>query len=226
MNRITNFLIVIGIFTILGIDSIYSQGMFEFHAGLSNPMSDFGSDSDYNDEAGGALTGINVGLKYTYLLNDKGVGLYAGLDFNYNGLSQKMKKEVKEVFGGIYNATYDYFEYYNFPISGGLYYIYEANNNVSIFGNGGLTLNFLKVSDLGITAYGETLKFKFDIANSLGYRLGGGILFNKRVSIAVDYWGLGKHDMSAEVSLAGDHEDFDGGEITVDILPLTLGYNF
>ena len=223
MNRIFNCLIVLGIFTGY---NIYSQNNFELHAGLSNPISDFGSDDVNNDEAGGATTGINVGFKYTYQLNDEGVGLFAGFDFNYNGLAQNMKNELREIFGEIGSTKYDFFEYYNFPVSGGLSYTYAANSNISIFGNGGLTLNFLKISDLGIGVYGGTAKLKFDLATSLGYRISGGVIINKKTSIAINYWGLGKHDMNSEMSFAGEHEDFDLGEIKVDILTLTLGYNF
>ena len=211
-------------------DETYSQNNFSIHAGVAYPLSDFASEDINNDKAGGAATGFNIGLKYTYQLSDNGLGLFAGLDFNYNGLTKDSKNDIKELFEsiGVVNADYTFFKYYNIPISAGLNYTYEANEKVDLFANAGLTFNLLKVSNFVIEADRFKITTEIDLANSIGFKIGGGILINKKMSIAIDYWGLGNHNLNGESKgegLAVRSEEIDAVQ-KVDLFTMTLGYNF
>jgi hypothetical protein len=73
---------------------------------------------------------------------------------------------------------------------------------------------------------GERIEAKYDPSYGIGFRLGGGIIFNDKVSIAIDYYALGKHDINVDVSYPdGTSENYDG-EYKVDILTLKLGLHF
>lgn len=65
----------------------YSQGNVTIHFGPSFPVSDFASDDIDDEDAGGAAVGINFGLQYIYPLSESGLGLFGGIDFNYNVFS-------------------------------------------------------------------------------------------------------------------------------------------
>jgi hypothetical protein len=66
---------------------------------------------------------------------------------------------------------------------------------------------------------------EIELANSIGFKIGGGILVNQKISISIDYLGLGKHDINGKVKTTGYSEKVDG-EGKVDLLTLTLGFKF
>ncbi len=90
----------------------YSQSRFGMQFGLANPLSDFASEDIYDDRAGLAAHGFNLGLKYHYQFSKNGIGLFSGLDFNYNSLAKDCKNDIKEVFKsyGIYQANYTFYK--------------------------------------------------------------------------------------------------------------------
>lgn len=205
-----------------------AQNDFGIHVGIASPLSDFGSQDINNEKAGGAGTGFNFGLKYTYELSDNGLGLFAGIDFNNNGLTKGYKSDIEKAFEdiGLLGADYTYFKYSNIPISVGLCYTYEANEKVSLFGNAGLSLNLLKVSDFVVEGSGLKVTTEFDLASSIGFRVGGGILINKKVPIAIDYFGLGSHSINSTARVDGVLPEEVNFELNVSLLTISVGYNF
>lgn len=196
------------------------------HFGPSFPVSDFGSDNIFDEDAGGAAVGFNIGLKYTYPLNDKGLGLFGGIDFNYNGLKKDFKDDVEDLVESLYgNVDIKFSKYINIPVTAGLHYAYQADDKIGVFANAGLAINFLKMTNMELKADGQKSTQKMDLAYGIGFKIGGGILINKKTSISVDYFGLGKHDMDGEVESGGSSQDIDG-ELKVDLLTLTLGFRF
>lgn len=81
------------------------------------------------------------------------------------------------------------------------------------------------MTNMELKADGQKSTQKMDLAYGIGFKIGGGILINKKTSISVDYFGLGKHDMDGEVESGGSSQDIDG-ELKVDLLTLTLGFRF
>ncbi len=205
----------------------YSQGNVTIHFGPSFPVSDFASDDIDDEDAGGAAVGINFGLQYIYPLSESGLGLFGGIDFNYNGLKKDVKDDVEELFEsmGINNADYKFYKYINIPITAGLNYSYQADDKIGVFANAGFALNFMKITDMEIEVSGQTVTQEMDLANSIGFKIGGGILINQKTSISIDYFALGKHDIEGEIKTTGYSEDVDG-EGKVDLLTLTLGIKF
>ena len=223
-----NFKIIAFVFLSVFLTSkTYSQGNVSIHFGPSFPVSDFANDDLDDEDSGGAAVGLNVGLKYIYPLSESGLGIFGGIDFNYNGLKKDVKDDIEEIYEslGIYNADIKYFKYINVPITAGLNYSYQADDKIEVFANAGLALNFLKITDVELKVIGQTVTEEFDLANCIGFKIGGGILINQKTSISIDYFGLGKHDIESTVKTTGYSVDTDG-EQKIDLLTLTLGFRF
>ena len=206
----------------------FSQNNLGIHIGISNPISDFASENPNNAMAAGAAIGFNIGLKYTYQLSDNGLGLFASLDFSRNSLTKDIKNDIEDVFEsiGLLGANYTFYNYYNIPISAGLNYIYLPNEKVGLFTNVGITFNLLKLSDFVVEGSGVKITSKYDLASAFGFKVGGGIIINDKISIAIDYLGLGKHTINGKARVDGiSSEDIDV-EIKVNLLNITIGYNF
>ncbi len=204
--------------------STKSQESYIIHVGISLPLSDFGSEDPNNDYAGGAATGISAGFQYIYPITETGLGIIAGLDMHYNSVSKSVQDDIKSYFNsmGIYNAEFTFYKHINIPVSAGLNYTYKADDRLSVFANAGLTLNFYKMTDMVITVDTQDVTTSFDAASSVGFKIGGGILLNNRISLAVDYWGLGNHEITGEMSSGGQTENINGKQ-KVDIFSVTLG---
>lgn len=220
-------IIVFTLLTFTLITKTYSQGNVSIHFGPSFPVSDFASDDMDDEDAGGAGLGLNVGLQYIYPLSESGLGLFCGIDINYNGLKKDVKDDVEELYEamGINNPDIKYNKYINIPLTAGLNYTYQADDKIGVFANAGLAVNFMKITDMELKGNGQTVTTEMDLANSIGFKIGGGILINQKTSISIDYLGLGVHDIEGEVKTTGYSEDIDG-EVKVDLLTLTLGFKF
>jgi len=202
----------------------YSQGNMSIHFGPSLPVSNFGSSDTNNEKAGGAAVGLNLGVQYVYPLSKSGLGLFGGVDFNYNGLQQSVKDDLKASMGlSNTSANIKYFKYINVPVTAGLNYTFQADKKIGVFANAGLALNFLKITNLEVEVNGQTVKQEMDLASNFGFKIGAGILINKKTSIAVNYFGLGEHDVKGKVTGPGYSEDVTG-KGKVDLVTLTVGF--
>src|SRR5690349_15323623 len=102
----------------------YSQSSFSLHAGPAFPVGDFGDDDVNDEDSGGAGIGINLGGKYLYSLNDKGLGLYVDVGFNFNALKKSVKDDTKEALDDYIGMDADikFYKYINVPLTAGLSY--------------------------------------------------------------------------------------------------------
>lgn len=207
------------------ITKAHSQEGVSLHFGPAMPVSDFAADDILDEDDGGAAVGLNVGLKYVYPLTENGLGLFGGIDINYNGLQRGYKDDVEDFYKelGVRNPDITFFKYINIPLTVGLNYTFLADEKVSLFANGGLALNFLKITDMEIEANGAKVTTEIDMASNLGVKIGGGIILNQKTSIAINYYALGKHDMEGKMKSGGLSEKFEG-EAKVDIVTLTVGF--
>jgi opacity protein-like surface antigen len=215
------------LFSVLFVTNTYSQGNFSIHFGPSIPVMDFAADDLDDEDAGGAAVGLNVGLKYVYPLSESGLGFFGGIDFNYNSLKKEVKDDMEEMYEmmGISNLDIKYFKYINVPITAGLNYDYQVDEKTSVFANAGLGLNIFKMTDAQLEGNGQTVTTEMDVSTNIGFRIGGGFLINKKTSIAINYYGLGEHDLDGEVKSSGYSEDLDG-KAKIDFVTLTLGFKF
>lgn len=208
----------------LPLTKTFSQG--SFHVGTSIPLLDFASDDLNNEDAAGATVGFNAGFQYLYPFSESDFGLFGRIDFMYNGLSDEIKDYLKDAYdnAGV-DADITLQKYINVPITAGLNYSFQADEKVAIFANAGLVVNFLKITDAEVKVGNEKLTDEFDVTKNVGFKVGAGILFNDKISIAVDYFGLGTHDIDGKETYDDESVDIDG-ELKVDLLTVSLGINF
>jgi len=89
-----------------------------------------------------------------------------------------------------------------------------------------MTYNFFRVTDYTYdTMFGDML-FEADWANSFGFRTAIGILYKQKASISIDFLGLGKHEVDIKMIDTGTVEMEGTKEAKVNMLTLTLGWNF
>lgn len=205
----------------------YSQGHVSIHFGPSFPVLDFGSDNISDEDAGGADIGFNFGLQYTHPISDKGLSIFGGVDFSYNGLQKDATNDIKEIYEslGINNAEYKFYKYINIPITAGLNYTYQPEDKLGVFVNAGIALNFCKMTDMEMTYNGRLVSTEMDLAHSIGFKLGAGVLINQKVSISLDYLGLGIHEFQGMAKTIG-YSEIIKGEGKIDLITLTLGVKF
>jgi opacity protein-like surface antigen len=106
-----------------------------------------------------------------------------------------------------------------------LHFSYQADDKISVFSNAGIAFNFLKITNMDLTASGQTVTQEMDVAYGIGFKIGGGILIKQKASISIDYLALGNHDFDGRIESSGYSEAIDG-EGKVDLVTLTLGIKF
>ncbi len=117
-------------------------------------------------------------LQVIFPVNDKGLGIFGGVDLIYNPLKNDVKDDIEDDMDD--DADVTHLTYINIPISAGLNYTYPANEKVSIYGNVGLTLDFLKVTEMTIEIDKDKTEITFDMSNKVGMLIGGGSCSIKR----------------------------------------------
>ncbi len=216
--------IFLSLVVVFALFNAYSQGSFEIHVGTGIPLSDMSRGGiglgEGDTEYGSAIAGITMGLKYNYQVTPNGLGVFAGLDFIYNGINKAYKDDMETYFSLFGITEYEFHSFYNIPLSLGGFYKYSANENIAFYGNAGATLNFFKSSDLVI----GNSTFQADWSNNIGFMIGAGVTYKERVSFQVNYLGLGKHDYTVVNTSTPEYPS--DGEEEINMLTLTIGFNF
>jgi len=213
------------IFLLFAGRGLFAQGRFSFGAGGAFPTGNFASSDVTNSEAGGASAGIAVILRYSWSFSDNGLGLFGGVDLYHNTLSVDVRNILRQEFlaAGIANADYRFYSYFNIPVTTGLMFTQRINQKLIVLANLGVAGDIMKTSDLIVKVNkDEVARAKFSPDMKVGFKVGGGIRFNERTTLSVDYLGLGKHKTTAKVSGSGDTAQINA-EQQVNILTVTLG---
>jgi hypothetical protein len=196
-----------------------SQNQYHIHLGTAIPISNFAL-YGMNDIMSDPTVGINIGWKYLYRFTDKGIGVFAGIDFMYNGISKEYKEEVEKWPDFLWTDPPKYHAYYNIPISTGISYDFRLNDNLFLSCNAGITVNSLLISDLDIGIY----KNSSNPALGLGGKIGVSLIIKNRVSINLDYLGLGSHTVLCE-SMTGltQYKEEWSQDLNLHMLTFTMG---
>jgi len=198
--------------------------LFLIGLGAAFPMGDFAGNDITSDVDGGAQTGLDLNFNYVYSFSENGLGLFGGLDICYNGLRGDVKSSVKKLYEsmGIHGADYNFYSYYNIPVSAGFIYTQKVKEGLSLFTNLGLAADIMKMSDMVISLNGQeiTVETKPDI--KMGFKISCGLIENK-TTVSINYMGLGKHDLKATVSSGSNSQKIEGKQ-KVGILTITLGF--
>ncbi len=207
------------VFSQIDVSNTDREDGWSFQIGLSTPLADFREEfDDSDDEFGGATYGLAAGLKYNKPVNSAGLDVIAGLNVFYNGLSNDTKDNLENLLEG---ADHTFFRYFNIPIFGGLQYELPSDNDNVFFANASILANTLITTDWVIKYDGEKQTIEHDIANSFGISLGCGLQLNEKISILVNYYNLGEHDV--DYTRIIDNEKYkDDYKIKVNLATLTL----
>jgi hypothetical protein len=167
--------------------------------------------------------GINTGIRYSYIFSSIGIGAFAGIDFMYNGISEEFIEEVEKFDAPYTEDNPVIHENYNIPFSTGICYDFMLNDNLLLSSKAGITANSFIISD---SEYWSS-KSSTDPSFSVGAIIGVGLIIKDRVSISVDYLGLGKHTVEGETTwgLIPSTEEFSMN-LNIHMLTLTAGISF
>ena len=161
-------------------------------------------------------------------LNDKGLGLYLDAGFNFNGVKNSVKDDVEDRLSDLLGTDVDisFYKYINIPVTAGLNYEFKANDQISLFGDLGIGVDFFKVTNMEIEADGEKVENSFDLSTHLAYKIGGGLLIQDKYMVSLHYNALGNHSVSGESKYDGVTEDLGSEDLKVNLLTLTFGIKF
>lgn len=206
----------------------FPQGNLNIHFGPSFPLNDFGNSDFSEEDAGGATIGLNAGIQYYYQLNPQKLSLYGQLDFHYLDLQDDYTDAFETNYTIPYSTgtlDYNYYSYIMFPVTGGVNYLLTSSQKVKIYGNAGITANFLKMTDMTIELNNNgEIRYTYEWANNTGYNIGGQLIFNQNTSFAIQYFSCGEHhiDFSKSSPFTTDQE-YDS-KLTISMLTLTVGF--
>jgi hypothetical protein len=215
----------------LTVGQAFAQDYFVFHAGLSSPVSNFASEDINNSKAAGAGLGLNMGLQYNNGPSKSGLGVFFGIELNYNGLKAEIKDDFEDDLKmemlalGLTDVDISFYKYINVPVTIGLKYKVALDQGIAAFGNAGLALNFLKVTDMDVVAADVLVTTTFEMGIGIGYKVGGGFIINDKISLACNYFSIGDMDVNTKTYTVG-YSQQAGGRISVDMLTFAIGYKF
>ena len=218
----------------------FSQVSASLHLGPSFPVSDFMSLYTLdNKEVNGASIGFNISNQYIVPLSKLGFGLFGGIDFNYNDVKKESKNSIEgsyksfiENYGAMSNLIkIKHIKYINLPLSTGINYSYDKNDQIGVFINSGLVFNCLKTTNFRVSHNNssEGIINKFELATNFGFKIEGGILISQKIYLSFAYLGLGQHKVKGEFfRTSGDALIDDSSEefttnVKVDVFNLTVG---
>ena len=121
------------------------------------------------------------------------------------------------------DADIKFYEYINFPLTLGLDYTFQSDKNTNVFFRGAVVANFLKTTDYTVAVGTSKLSIVFDWAKNYGFKVGGGVLINKKTIIALDLYGLGEHSIDATLNQDGEAENLNIKQ-KINFLTLTIGF--
>lgn len=194
-----------------------AQNINEIQISLATPGGEFADDDAlfYDEDSGyyfagdgGAATGIYLGYKFMSPINIDGWYWSLSAGFMYNDFASGIKDDWEKVLDGVDSYTLP--KYYNIPIFAGLQYEKVISDGFNLFGETGIGLNTLILSDFNFeeTDY-QTHTLDFEPSVKLGLKLGGGVVFQNKYVVTLNYLLLGSHKVNYEVIEFYGENDFD-----------------
>lgn len=218
-----------------------AQTHFSIHLGAGFPQGDFGTYKnpervviETNGKHGGATIGFNIGMKAKIdIPSIEGLGIIATGDFFLNGITNDIEDDMDKD----YAVTLP--KYINIPLMVGANYTYPIADNIGLFGEAAIGINFRKITDLtleGEDDVEEVDEISFDNATSLAFQVGAGFIFNEKFSVGIHYYSLGTSKVKGDVDYSyidpyyGEEHSgsgsIKGGKLSTSILALRIGFHF
>ena len=212
--------------------TLNAQTKSELQIGLAVPQGDFADDDEDDaifDGDGVAGTGFYLGYKLLSPLSTDGLYWTFNAGIMYNDLQSDFKDDLEDAVDDA--DDYSLPKYLNIPILAGLQYEKTISDGLNLFGEAGVGLNILKITNRSYEedVYEELMTFKPSVG--LGFKIGGGIVLQEKYTISLNYLGLGSHKVKYEYEYVYDGESesdddkFDKA-LSVSSLNITFGIRF
>ena len=207
---------------------VFSQGKSEAHLGPAFPFFSFSDHNIETEGAGGASTGIGLGLKYSYPVSKTGFNIFAGIDLIYNGLNKDFMNNLKASIAGTYGqgAEIKPFSYLNIPIVLGTNYRFYSKNNIDFFAEMGLGMNILKKFRLKVVSGEIQYKENYNFSGKLAILTGITAIYKQKYPISLNFLMPEKHQIKGKKIMMGTSLDLNDEVQKVCFLSLTIGYLF
>jgi hypothetical protein len=206
--------------------SVFSQAQSHLwvHAGTGFPVGDFFDQGHEYVNIGPA-----AGIKYTYTFKETGLSLFCSADFLYNTIKKDYRESIIQLIesgGPFTNVEMEFSEYINVPVIAGLQYSVGLFKPVATFGEAGLGVSLLKLTDSKYQSDQTNGNVSYSIDPAFSYKAGLGFLIIERISVAVHYYGLGKHTINYKIETSDGIQESVESEKKGSELALRLGYRF
>lgn len=235
------------------IGAVQAQNSFSLRFGLAMPTSNYADAmADYsndvlryglqdNSKKGGAGIGFSAGMQVNLGVKSvKGLGVILSGDVFYNSTNSDVvdffEEFVDDNEGTNYEISFLTPKYIHIPLMAGLSYTFDLKDNVAIFGEGALGANVRIITELeeyqATTTQERIDTWYYNAATSFAYRVGAGVVFNKKYSLGVDFYNHGTAKAEGEkvteqngVTQNGTLK-FKGGKITGTNVAIRFGIKF
>ena len=212
--------------------TLNAQTKSELQIGLAMPQGDFADDDEDDaifDGSGVASTGFYLGYKILSPLKTDGLYWTFNAGIMYNDLQSDFKDDLEDEMDDA--DDYSLPKYLNVPILAGLQYEKSLSDGFKLYGEAGLGLNILKLTNRSASKDDYEFKETFKPSVKLGYKIGAGIVLQDKYTISLNYLGLGSHKVKYEheEKYDGDSESYDDKfekALSVSSLNITFGIRF
>ena len=212
--------------------TLNAQTKSELQIGLAVPQGDFADDNEkyaiYRGD-GVAGTGFYLGYKLLSPLSTDGLYWTFNAGIMYNDLQSDFKDDWEDEMDDA--DDYSLPKYLNVPVLAGLQYEKTISDGLNLFGEAGVGLNILKITNESYEYdYSEYLR-TFKPSVKLGFKIGAGIVLQEKYTISLNYLGLGSHKVKYEYEYEiygeseSDDDKFDKA-LSVSSLNITFGIRF
>lgn len=209
-----------------------AQTKSELQIGLAMPQGDFADDDEDDaifDGSGVASTGFYLGYKSLSPLKTDGLYWTFNVGIMYNDLQSDFKDDLEDEMDDADDFSLP--KYLNVPVLAGLQYEKSLSDGFKLYGEAGLGLNLLKLTNLSASEDDYDMKMTFNPSVKLGYKIGAGIVLQDKYTISLNYLGLGSHKVKYEYEeeYDGDSESDDDKfekALSVSSLNITFGIRF
>lgn len=206
MKKYLFFAIFFAIFFASCVITLNAQTTRELQIGLAMPQGDFADDDEDDaifDGSGVAATGFYLGYKLLTPLSTDGLFWTFNAGIMYNDLQSDFKDDLEDELDDVDEFSLP--KYLNVPILAGLQYEKSLSDELKLYGEAGLGLNILKLTNLSASEDDYEMKMTFKPSAKLGYKIGAGIVLQDKYTISLNYLGLGSHKVKYEYE-----EEYDG----------------
>jgi opacity protein-like surface antigen len=214
--------------------TLSAQTKSELQIGLAVPQGDFADDNEnyaiYRGD-GVAGTGFYLGYKLLSPLSTDGLYWTFNAGIMYNDLQSDFKDDWEDEMDDA--DDYSLPKYLNVPVLAGLQYEKTISDGLNLFGEAGVGLNILKITNESYEEDDYEYLRTFKPSVKLGFKIGAGIVLQEKYTISLNYLGLGSHKVKYEYEYEyeyyGESESYDGKfkkALSVSSLNITFGIRF